>query len=310
MNPGGMQNVPIGTQNMNRGMDNNMMPGTMDNMMPNTMPGMQPNMTPGMMPNMTPGMQPNMNPGMMPNMMPGMQPNMAPGMMPNMMPGMMPNMNPGMMPNMTPGMMPNMMPGMMPNMMPGMMPNMMPSAPMNMLPGSQGYMTPEMQEDAYPELEYYYNPSMPDNYPTYQGVPNMYVPNTNSYTAPMGIPMFPLYGYDNSADLDKDVEYMKHLYPSTAKSIQSEVNDECDKMEYDGSMMFDEYPDRIYLDRIIDRIYDRVKDINEEPQVEMNSLYFYPPRRRHDHFRDIINLILLNEIFNRRRRHRSRRRWF
>ena len=49
---------------------------------------------------------------------------------------------------------------------------------------------------------------------------------------------------------------MRHLYPNTAKLIQRAVEDECDKLEYDGSVMFDEYPDKTSLDRIIDRIYE------------------------------------------------------
>jgi hypothetical protein len=255
---------------------------------PSRTPGMQPGMNNGMQ-NMIPGMQPDMNNGMQ-NMTPGMQPNMNNGMQ-NMTPGMQPGMNNGMQ-NMTPGMQPGMNNGMQ-NMTPGMQPNM------------NG-----MQPIAYPEYQYYYNQNGPSNYPLYQGAPNMYLPNANSYAAPMGVPMLPLYGYDNSMDLDRDVEYMKQLYPRTAKSIQSEIDDECDKMEYDGSMMFDEYPDKTYLDKIIDRIYDKVRTIEEEPQVEINSLYFFPPRHQQNHLRDIINIILLNEIFNRRRRHRSRRRWF
>lgn len=148
------------------------------------------------------------------------------------------------------------------------------------------------------------------NLPAYQGMPNMYLPNVNPYAPPMGIPMFPLYGYDNCAELDKDVDYMKQLYPSTAKAIQSEIDNECDQMEYDGSVMFDEYPDKVQLERIIDRIYDKVKDMNEDPQVEANSLYFYPTHRRHDHMHDLIAVLLLSEFFHRRRRHRGRKRWF
>jgi hypothetical protein len=167
-------------------------------------------------------------------------------------------------------------------------------------------------------MTYYFNPmflygpgTMPNmNYPPYQGIPNMYLPNANPYQAPMGIPMFPLYGYDNSADLDRDVDYMKQLYPRSAKRIQHEVDNECDKMEYDGSMMFDEYPDREALEKITDRIYDRIKEMDEEPQVEANSLYFFPPRRHQNHLRDIVSLLLLGELLNRRRRHRSRHRWF
>jgi hypothetical protein len=177
----------------------------------------------------------------------------------------------------------------------------MPSGPMS----APQYMAPGME----PEMNI--GMGMPfTNYPAYQGIPNMYLPNMNPYGAPMGVPLFPLYGYDNSAELDRDVEYMKQLYPNTAKAIQAEIDNECDQMEYDGSMMFDEYPDRVYFDRIVDRIYDRVKDMDEEAQVEAESLYFFPPVRRHDHLRDLVAIILLNEIFHRRRRHRSRRRWF
>jgi hypothetical protein len=155
-----------------------------------------------------------------------------------------------------------------------------------------------------PEIPYIY-------YPSYQGVPyNIYMPSATPYTAPMGIPLLPLYGYDNSADLDRDVEYMKQLYPSVAKRIQSEIDNECDQLEYDGSVMFDEYPDKVTLDRIIDRIYDRVRQNEEEPEVEMNSFFGRPRGRRENLLRDVVTLLLLNEIFNRRRRFRSRRRWF
>ena len=195
-------------------------------------------------------------------------------------------------------------PGNTPQQAPGNMPQQMPS-------GSQGGIPSGLQTGIGPEIPNYCNPNMPYNgYAPYQGIPNMYLPNTNAYNVPMGIPIFPLYGYDNSADLDRDVEYMKQLYPKTARSIQREIDNECDQMEYDGSMMFDEYPDKEYLDKIVDRVYTRIKQTEEEPQVEMNSLYFYPPRRNQNYLRDIVSLLLLSEIFNRRRRHRSRKRWF
>ena len=185
------------------------------------------------------------------------------------------------------------------------------------MPGAPAGLPSTMQPGMNQEMPYF-NPTppyMPGNvpymsYPPYQGIPNMCVPNANSYNVPMGIPMYPLYGYDNSADLDRDVEYMKRLYPKTAKAIQKEIDNECDKMEYDGSMMFDEYPDKEYIEKLIDRVYDRVKQTDEEPQVEINSLYLYPPRRNQNYLRDIVSLLLLSEIFNRRRRHRGRRRWF
>ena len=194
-----------------------------------------------------------------------------------------------------------MMPG-----MPGGMPmngTIMPAMP-NGMPVPISTPIPEAAPGAIP---------MPQEVPCpyYQGTQfnNMYSPGSVPNNAPMGIPLYPLYGYDNCEDADRDMEYMRQLYPYTARLIQKEINNECDQMEYDGSLMFDEYPDKVSLDRIIDRIYDKVKNIEEEPQVEMNSLY-HNPRRRSNYLRDIVSLILLNELFDRRRRYRRRRRWF
>ena len=156
-----------------------------------------------------------------------------------------------------------------------------------------------------PYINYNSNPSFP-NVPN-----NIYMPDQNPYhTPPMGVPLFPLYGYDNSEDLDRDVDYFRQLYPNTVRSIQSAVDDECDKLEYDGSFMFDEYPDKVTLERIVDRIYERMQELEEMPQVEANSLYYGYPRRRPNYLHDIVTILLLNELFNRRRRYRSRRRWF
>ncbi len=138
---------------------------------------------------------------------------------------------------------------------------------------------------------------------------NMPMPNNTPYNAPIGVPLYPLYGYDNCEDLDRDMNYIKQLYPTSARRILNEVNGECDRLEYDGSVMFDEYPDKISLDRIIDRIYEKIKDMEEAPQVKAKSVY-YAPRGRQNLLRDFVNIILLNELFNRRRRYRSRRRWF
>lgn len=138
---------------------------------------------------------------------------------------------------------------------------------------------------------------------------NLYIPNNSPYNVPMGVPLYPLYGYDNCEDLDRDMNYFKQIYPNTAKQIQREIDKECDQLEYDGSLMFDEFPDRVSLDRISERVYDRLKDMDDEPSVEAKSFY-HAPTRRQNLLRDFISIILLNEIFNRRRRYRGRRRWF
>lgn len=66
----------------------------------------------------------------------------------------------------------------------------------------------------------------------------------------------------------KDLEYMKNMYPSKMRRIQDQIEEECDKMEYEGSMMFDEYPDKEILKGICGRVYNSIKDLEEVEATE------------------------------------------
>lgn len=46
----------------------------------------------------------------------------------------------------------------------------------------------------------------------------------------------------------------KYLYPPEIKDIQMEIEEVCDRMEYDGSIMFDECPDKITVERIVKKM--------------------------------------------------------
>lgn len=143
-------------------------------------------------------------------------------------------------------------------------------------------------------------------------------------------PMFPMYNYDDAEELDKDIDYMKSMYPRTCKTIQLDIEDECDKLEYEGSCMFDQFPDRCHLGMIVDRVYQKhahshnLFDEDEAfhcspsqgcPQYqETCEVQSYNPqfrgRNNPDFLRDLIEIMLFNELFHRRRRFRRRRRWY
>ncbi len=99
---------------------------------------------------------------------------------------------------------------------------------------------------------------------------------------------------------DRDLEYVKEMYPQTFSKIQEQVDRECDKQEFAGSMMFDEYPDKLTLYRIANRIFDNVKE--EEKNCRKNCIQ-YPDNQW---LKDIIIVLLLNEMFRRRRKRRKR----
>lgn len=165
----------------------------------------------------------------------------------------------------------------------------------------------------------------------------------------ISIPTYPFYGYDNTEELDKDVDYMRNLYSRTLKTIQKEIEEECDKLEYEGSCMFDTFPDQVHLGTIIDTIYERLSNtMNWEmnpsnlirmeqlnnpnfrqppppPQMPCNGPFCPPPPipsrpprppkpdnrpdGSPDLLRDLISSLLYNEMIHRRRRYRSRQRW-
>lgn len=74
--------------------------------------------------------------------------------------------------------------------------------------------------------------------------------------------------YDDERIERYDFEYMKSMYPQTAKKVLPYVEDECDRMEYEGSMMYDEYPDQLQLRLMCRRVYDRMMR-EEKEELEM-----------------------------------------
>ena len=65
--------------------------------------------------------------------------------------------------------------------------------------------------------------------------------------------------YDDERRERMDFEYMKSMYPEAAKKLLPYIEDECDRMEFDGSMIYDEYPDRLQLMLVGKRLFDRAK---------------------------------------------------
>ncbi len=110
----------------------------------------------------------------------------------------------------------------------------------------------------------------------------------------MAYPM-PL-AYDDERIERRDYEYMKSLYPDTAKKVLPYVEEECNRNEYPCSMIYDEYPDRLSLRSMRNRIFDKVVSQEKlEPQ---------------DWLKNLIEVMLYQELFKRRSDDRKRKRKF
>ena len=124
------------------------------------------------------------------------------------------------------------------------------------------------------------------------------------YEKPMPFYMaYPVpYLFDQEKEQDRDLQVMKSFYSETAAQVQELVEQECDRMEYDGSMMFDDYPDKLMMRQICRRIEEKLLGDGTEMEA-MN-------RTRGEGLRDLIGVLLYNEMYRRRCRRRRCRRFF
>ena len=114
--------------------------------------------------------------------------------------------------------------------------------------------------------------------------------------------------YDDEKTAQKDMDLMKSLYPEASLSIQAAVERECDRMEYDGSMMYDEYPDTFMVSQVCRRIGDKIK---QENQVEEELLKVQESfRTQSTPLDDLVRILFCHEMFRRRCRRRRCRRYY
>jgi len=70
--------------------------------------------------------------------------------------------------------------------------------------------------------------------------------------------------YLTEMEYEKDMERMKELYPREVAQLQQMVEHRCDEMEYEGSRMYDENPDRYMLEQEAQRLLEEF--LRQNPQ--------------------------------------------
>lgn len=96
--------------------------------------------------------------------------------------------------------------------------------------------------------------------------------------------------YDDDRNARRDYDYMKSIYPDAAKRVLPYIEEECDRMEYDGSIMYYEYPDRLQLRLMCRRIYDKAEKEENDPGTWLM---------------DLIEVMTYQELCRRRAEHRD-----
>ena len=102
--------------------------------------------------------------------------------------------------------------------------------------------------------------------------------------------------YEMEQEYAKEAERMQQFYPLEVQSIQQRIEDLCDRMEYEGSTMFDEMPDRV-------RLYSMVKKIYQETDKD------HKPEKNKDLWH-LIEVMLYHEMYLRSCRHKRCQRFW
>ena len=96
------------------------------------------------------------------------------------------------------------------------------------------------------------------------------------------------YGPKREAELLQDLEYLQQMYPNEVRRCQRRIAEILDKADYEGSMIYDEYPDRCSLQALAKSMTKILEKEEEKAPGE-----------------DMIQVLLFNEVY--KRRHGGRR---
>jgi len=123
---------------------------------------------------------------------------------------------------------------------------------------------------------------------------------------------YPMYGiWDEQQQCMKDYEYMRQMYPREIAKMQDCVEDVCDRMEYDGSVMYEEYPDRVSMILLRNEIMERMRNeqslMDEFAVQETSQEVAGQSRQRDSWIAKMIDVLLCNEFCRRRQRRRKYR---
>lgn len=99
------------------------------------------------------------------------------------------------------------------------------------------------------------------------------------------------YNFGNAEAERRDYNYLKQLYPREMQKIQQEVEEQCDQMEYEGSPMFDEYPDRVMMRLRCNKIKEKCNCPENQSWIDqvLPVLFYQEMMRRRRRRRDFKN---------------------
>lgn len=119
---------------------------------------------------------------------------------------------------------------------------------------------------------------------------------------------YPLpFTYEEEDTVMRDLEYLQQMYPKTAKKYREVVHETLRIMDYEGSFIYDEFPDRLRLEQITDTIVEKIKSTQKKESpieaVKKTEETFDEAVELSEKWqmvKEIVQLVLFYEIYKRR----------
>jgi len=122
----------------------------------------------------------------------------------------------------------------------------------------------------------------------------------------MAYPDYPLFGSNKERygeKTDQDFEYLRRTYPAMLGKWQRRVEEILDKMDYDGSMIYDEFPDKMTLQNLSEAVarvlaLEGKKDDPSEPADAGDSL-------EDAYLQGLAQVLVCNDVYRRRQKRKQ-----
>jgi hypothetical protein len=91
-------------------------------------------------------------------------------------------------------------------------------------------------------------------------------------------------------EYEKDFERMRELYPREVAKIVAIISDRCDELEFEGSRIYDENPDRMMMEKEAHALYEKIKkELGATPSFSAQELT--QPSEESESARDVFSLL-------------------
>ena len=110
----------------------------------------------------------------------------------------------------------------------------------------------------------------------------------------------PMY-YQEEDTVTRDLEYLQQMYPSEAKRYQKIIAEILNQIDYEGSCIYDEYPDKWQLYRLTQTVMDKIKRMERTENIETaGEEDCAAGEKPWEQIEDFVQVLLYYEIYKKR----------